>query len=145
MVVTFREEGCFIFGTTRLTAEALYILRGCALAGWTALAALYGSALPLPYHPPVLQFVCQSLEDVVARAKQTSIRVWRGKARLSLGTRLGKEAEVIEGAVPSREFKCGLYIQSYAEAVEHIATYGPGKRYLKLLPKYLLYWDLNSL
>ncbi|WP_237698273.1 hypothetical protein [Thermoproteus uzoniensis] len=121
----------------RLSAEAVYVLEGCALAGWSALAARLGTALPLPFHPPYLQFVCPSLDTVVERAVKTSLRVWRRRGRVSLGTRLGKEAEVVEGLVAGERFRCGLYVQSCDEAVRHIAAHGPGAKYLKLLPRYV--------
>ncbi|AET33179.1 hypothetical protein [Pyrobaculum ferrireducens] len=137
MVLAFREGGCLLFGAVRLSAEAVYVLEGCALAGWSALAAYLGTALLLPFHPPYLQFVCPSLDTVVERAVKTSLRVWRGRGHVSLGTRLGKEAEVLGGFVTGERFRCGLYVQPCDEAVRHIAAHGPGSKYLKLLPRYV--------
>ncbi|MGC9118697.1 MAG: hypothetical protein ACP5I3_06845 [Thermoproteus sp.] len=112
-------------------------MEGCALAGWSALAARLGTALPLPFHPPYLQFVCPSLDTVVERVAKTSLRVWRGRGRVSLGTRLGKEAEIVEGTARGARFRCGLYVQTCDEALRHIAERGPGSKYLKLLPRYV--------
>ncbi|MGC9131471.1 MAG: hypothetical protein ACP5H5_07800 [Pyrobaculum sp.] len=137
MVLAFREGGCLLFGAVKLSAEAIYVLEGCALAGWSALAAHLGTALPLPFHPPYLQFVCPSLDTVVERVAKTSLRVWRGRGRVSLGTRLGKDAEVVEGLVTGVRFRCGLYVQTCDEALRHIAEHGPGSKYLKLLPRYV--------